>query len=188
MFVKVCGVRNTEEINRAIEFGYSAIGIVVYPGSKRFVEKDKVFEMLKFARGKIETVVVSLYYKDVEHFINHTDYIQVYEKVDYKNLIFATDKEPGNFTDFKYLLYDASKGSGKFEKIPEWVKKYSDKLIIAGGLNCNNVFNVVSKFKPFGVDVSSGVEVNGMKNYEKMKEFIIKAVRSAECGVILNEK
>ncbi len=184
MFVKVCGIKDIEEINWAIKLGYSAIGVVVYPKSKRFVEKNKVFEMLKFAKGQIGSVVVSLYYKDVKDFIKYTDYIQVYEKADCKNLIFATDKDPTNFTDFKYLLYDASKGSGKFEKIPEWIKKYSDKLIIAGGLNCNNISKVFSKFKPFGIDVSSGVEVNGKKDYEKMKEFIIKAVWSAEFGAI----
>jgi len=50
----------------------------------------------------------------------------------------------------------------------------SKKLILAGGLNCENVQKAIDKVKPYAVDVSSGVEENGIKNYNKMRSFIQK--------------
>ena len=48
------------------------------------------------------------------------------------------------------------------------------KIILAGGLNAGNVCEGIRIIKPFAVDVSSGVEVDGVKNFEKIKEFIKK--------------
>lgn len=51
---------------------------------------------------------------------------------------------------------------------------FNKKLILAGGLNCENIEKAMEKIKPYAVDVSSGVEENGMKNYNKIKSFIEK--------------
>lgn len=52
----------------------------------------------------------------------------------------------------------------------------ANKIIIAGGLNKENVGSVIKDINPFGVDVSSGVERDGVKDLKLMKEFI-EAVR-----------
>ena len=54
------------------------------------------------------------------------------------------------------------------------------RVFIAGGLEPGNVGTVVSEFKPYGVDVSSGVEASvGIKDPDKIREFV-RAVRIAE--------
>ena len=51
-------------------------------------------------------------------------------------------------------------------------------LFVAGGLNTENVGDAIRILSPEGIDVSGGVEVNGVKDLEKMKAFIIAARRA----------
>jgi len=55
--------------------------------------------------------------------------------------------------------------------------KTNKNLILAGGLNLQNIEKAIGKVKPWCVDVSSGVEEDGMKSFKKIKDFIEK-VRS----------
>lgn len=58
-------------------------------------------------------------------------------------------------------------------------KIHIDKpIILAGGLNPENVLKAVEEVKPYAVDVSSGVEVDGVKDFNKINKFI-KKVRKA---------
>jgi phosphoribosylanthranilate isomerase len=47
-------------------------------------------------------------------------------------------------------------------------------MIVAGGLTPDNVTELISKYRPFAVDVSSGIEDNGQKDPRKMREFAAK--------------
>jgi phosphoribosylanthranilate isomerase len=172
MFVKVCGLKTKEQIDKAIEYGYDAIGVNTYSKSKRFCENSVAIELANYARDKIKTFVVGLTYSDVESVAYAFDYTQIYEAKQIPNLAIASKEFPPPTLDYKYYFYDASIGSGVFEEFPTWVKEKADKIIVAGGLNANNVSSVVKQIKPFGVDVASGVETNGVKDLKLMKEFI----------------
>ena len=76
------------------------------------------------------------------------------------------------------ILLDAGAGDGKtFDW--NWLATVTRPYFLAGGLNPENVGKAIRKLKPYAVDVSSGVETEGMKDIMKMRAFI-RAVRGAE--------
>lgn len=74
-------------------------------------------------------------------------------------------------------------GTGRTFDWNNWPKQSKKPLILAGGLNPENVSKAVSTLRPWGVDVSSGVEegVKGVKSHARIREFIHNA-RSAAAG------
>lgn len=179
MFVKVCGLSRIEEIEAAAEMGYSAAGIVMHRPSVRYVEPKAARKLARFARGKILTVGVALNYEELCGLGNEFDFIQLYEPVWKKNLIFAGDNPPPEGKEYKFFLYDTSRGSGAVKLPPLFLRDIRERLIIAGGLNPERAGAVVRIFKPAGVDVSSGVESSrGVKDFGLMEKFI-QEVRNA---------
>ncbi len=172
MFVKVCGLTTARQIDKAIAYGYDAIGIVTYPGSKRYCPSSRALELATHARGKIKRVVVGKTYDDVKDVAHAFDYTQIHEARQVPNLILALKEPPPPTLDYTYFIYDASMGSGSFKPFPEWVKAMAGKVILAGGLNPQNVRQVIEAMQPFGLDVSSGVETGGVKDPRLMKAFI----------------
>lgn len=180
MFIKVCGLKTKEQIDRAIEYGYDAIGIVTYVKSKRYCPPQEAIQLAKYAKGKIKTFVVGLNYSDVEVAAPAFDYTQIYESRQVPNLVLASKEMPPVGLNYEYFVYDASIGSGVFQKFPDWIKGISGRLVVAGGLNKDNVCDVVRNIQPFGIDVSSGVEKDGAKDLTMMKEFI-DAAKNCSC-------
>lgn len=177
MFIKICGLKTKEHIDKAIEYGYDAIGVVTYNKSKRYCPPDKAIELAEYSRGRIKCFVVGINYSDVEAVAHAFDHTQIYETRQVPNLVLASKDMPPTDLDYEYFVYDASIGSGVFKEFPEWIKNNSARILVAGGLNKDNVCDVIREIRPFGVDVSSGVEKDGVKDITMMKEFI-NAVRS----------
>lgn len=173
MFVKVCGLKTFEQIDSAVSFGYDAVGFVLHKPSKRYVEPELARSLISYADGRIKTFVVGVTFDEVKAVSDYADFIQVSEAVNIPNLAYATDKDHN--IDCALVVYDASRGSGVFKSFPDWILKYQKKLLISGGLNHENVAQTIKNYSPFGVDVSSGVEKNGVKDLELMKKFIDEA-------------
>ena len=74
-----------------------------------------------------------------------------------------------------YLLTDNT--SGGHGKIFNWdlIGNVNKPFFLAGGLNIENITEAIMKTKPFAVDVSSGVETDGLKDHTKIREFIRRA-------------
>ena len=92
MFAKVCGLKTKEQIDKAIAYGYDAIGIVTYPKSKRYCSTQNAIELADYAKGRIKSFVVGITYGDVEEVAGVFDYTQIYEARQVPNLV-LTSKE-----------------------------------------------------------------------------------------------
>ena len=77
-----------------------------------------------------------------------------------------------------YILLDGGKGGGRAFN---WklLEKINRPYFLAGGLNANNAAAAVADLHPFAVDVSTGIETDGVKDKEKMTAFVA-AVRKGE--------
>lgn len=70
-----------------------------------------------------------------------------------------------------YLLFDSGAGSG--ERFDWTLLDGVDRdYFLAGGLNPNNIEQVVEHLNPYGIDLSSGVETDGFKDLEKMRQTV----------------
>jgi len=172
MFIKVCGLKTKEQIDKAIEYGYDAIGVVTYSKSKRYCEPRAAIELANYAKGRIKTFVVGMTFEDVKEAAEFFDYTQIYEATQVPNLSLSSKEPPPKDLNYDYFFYDASIGSGVFEEFPDWVKEIAGEIILSGGLNKENICSVIRDIKPFGIDISSGVEKDGVKDIGLMQEFI----------------
>ena len=97
----------------------------------------------------------------------------------------ASDVKRWRGTSADYLLLDSGKGSGKtfdWGSIDwSYIKECCADIFLAGGINPDNVAEAVRMVRPYCIDVSSGVELSGMKN----EELITKLVRNMEaCSLV----
>lgn len=172
MFAKVCGITTPEQLDWAIDLGYSAFGVVLHPGSIRRCSADHARDLARYAGGRIASVAVGLTFDEVAECSHEFDFVQIYEYRDLKHLIYAGDR-PDDAGDRSLFLYDTSRGSGTSTGLPEWLHSIRHRLIISSGLGPENVADIIRRYRPFGVDVSSGVESRrGVKDYHLMKQFI----------------
>ncbi len=201
MFVKVCGVRNVEDL-RMVERYSDATGVVVECESKRRIDLDLAREIVE--KANIPVFVVStlddfegwrriVESTDAEFIQIHTDSIEpgVVERIKSEFDVFVMkafrvprrSDEPEEDAErliesiegyeVDRILLDTGKGSGLTHdhRVSRIVARKFD-VVIAGGLNPENVCEVVNFVKPFGVDVSSGVERNGRKDEELVRKFV----------------
>ncbi|MDR2191404.1 MAG: phosphoribosylanthranilate isomerase [Endomicrobium sp.] len=77
-----------------------------------------------------------------------------------------------------FILFDSGAGSGKTF---DWnlIKGYDKPFFLAGGLNKDNIEKAVKTLNPYCVDLSGGVETNGLKDFDKISE-IIKITRNLQ--------
>lgn len=83
------------------------------------------------------------------------------------------------------ILLDApGGGTGKtfnweaIEIYQQWAKKRNKRLIVAGGLHESNVTQLISQYELDGIDVSSGVETDGVKDIKKIEQFVRKVIEA----------
>ena len=185
--VKICGLSTVEAVETAVLAGADYIGFV-FAASKRQVSLEQAQELAKRVTGKtkIVGVFVSPSLEDLELAIGRVplDMVQIHGTFDEALMpmisvpviraIQLSDQEAQVTSQADYLLFDAPvAGSGQtFDWDLLKDQKIQQDFFIAGGLTVNNARQARETFRPYALDVSSGVETDGRKDIEKIKAFI----------------
>lgn len=190
MKVKICGITNFEDALEACQMGADALGFVFYEKSPRFIEVAKVKEISKLLPPFVKKV--ALFVNQEPSYIDSVckkcgmDLAQIhfeasmefFDKLQtpYIKVIRAKSKDDILTIKDEYVLVDAYVDSygGEGKRVAlEWFDGIDcSKMILAGGLDSNNI-QEVKKYNFYGVDVSSGVEASkGKKDLKKLKTFI----------------
>jgi phosphoribosylanthranilate isomerase len=202
VFVKVCGITTEEDALLAVALGADALGFVFAPGSPRQVTRETVADILHRLPPGIVTVGV---FRDearerVVEIVNTLGLggVQLHGREPMSDVRFIRRRVPFLIQCFSagdpaiaavangpvdiVLVDSAEPGSGAVfdwalaEGVPAGVR-----LLLAGGLNAENVAQAIRRVRPWGVDVSSGVETfagSGRKDARKLRRFV-EAARAA---------
>lgn len=190
--IKICGLKRLKDIEIVNKYKPDYIGFV-FADSKRKVTPDLAVQMKKNLDSSIISVgvfvdadigdilklydygvidIAQLHGQESEEYIN-----KLKQKSNYQlkiiNAIEMSDKINLKVYDDSladYLLLDSGKGSGKTFDWTLIRKDLKKKFFLAGGLNAQNISEVIDEFNPYAVDLSSSLETNGYKDELKIKE------------------
>lgn len=181
MLVKICGLKRFQDIEYANELKPDFIGFVFALNKTRTVTPRLAYELKKNLDSDIKVVGV---FRDndislIKEVINLgiIDHIQLHgnESDEYIRQVKEFTDLPiiNAYRDSKYcdyVLYD-NLDPGKGMKFDWSIISKNKKFFIAGGITTNDIPSI-KELNPYCVDVSSSVETDGYKDYDKMKEFI----------------
>lgn len=202
--VKICGITSVEMALEAVDSGADAIGLVFYPPSPRVVSPEKAAEIVSALPAFVTAVGLFVNEEQaiIEQIIEQTrlnllqfhgnecpDYCAGFAFPYIKALRMTEDIDlfelRKQYSTAKSLLLDTYKpgtpgGTGEsfnWDLIPD---ELAGEIILAGGLDSNNVAEAISQVEPYAVDVSGGVEAEkGVKSPEKIRQFM-RSVRVAD--------
>ena len=189
--IKMCGLSRIEDIEAANLIKPDYIGFVFAEISKRRVSapeasklKSKLDPDIKavgvFLDDKLDFVASMLNLGIVDvvqlHGSENEEYIERVRQITNKPIIKAfiirskEDVERAERSTADYILLDGGKGEGKAF---DWslLKDIKRPYFLAGGLKPDNASDAVKVLKPYAVDVSTGIETDGVKDREKMTAF-----------------
>ncbi len=199
--VKICGLTRGADVRAAVEAGADALGFVFTPRSKRFVVPQTAAGLVAAVPAFVTRVGLFMD-QDTE------EVLQVLGQVRLNLLQFHGSEpaefcEQFGMPYIKALAMGAADGGadlsaafpgasavlldshepgqvGGTGQVFDWnrIPELEKPLVLAGGLNPENVARAVRTVRPWAVDVSSGVEdAPGIKNHERVREFIEEAKR-----------
>ena len=207
MWVKICGITRAEDARIAAELGADALGFVFWPGSRRCISQEAARTIVRSIPPSVVSVGVFVDQpaEQVEAVALAVGLCAVQlhgsETLDYcARLSVPIIKAIGAGADFSaatvagwpasvMLLLDADDpdkhgGTGLTANWPAAAAVASERrIILAGGLTPDTVAQAIRFVRPFGVDVSSGVESRrGVKDAVRLRSFV-EAARNAAAEV-----
>jgi Phosphoribosylanthranilate isomerase len=203
MKIKICGITNMEDALFAAELGADALGFIFAKTSPRHIRPGTARKIIQDLPPFVIPVgvVADAEHDEILELIDETGIccVQLHGNESPKQLAkfpvpvyksFHVDKEFNletlqRYKGSAYLLdthvEDALGGTGKTFDWDVAVKaKVYGRIILAGGLNPENILEAIQKVQPYAVDVNSGVEsIPGKKDRNKL-ERLFSAIRSLE--------
>jgi phosphoribosylanthranilate isomerase len=204
MLVKICGITRLEDAEAAIEFGAGAIGFVFWPKSPRYVDPERARTIVAALPPFVTTVGV--FVDQTARLVNgvaarvglsavqlHGDEpIEILDEIE-RPVVKAmalgastTAEEADAWPSRVRLLIDAHDPDqrGGTGRTVDWKRAAAvaarRPVLLAGGLNAANVADAIRTVKPFGIDVSSGVESSpGVKDHARMRALFEAVVECA---------
>ena len=206
--IKICGLREHEHVDTAINAGADALGFVLYAPSPRAIALKECHALTQRVPAFVTTVAlfVNPTKEEVEsalagaridllqfHGDESEEFCKSFQRPYVKALAvkesFDLLQSGLQFASAVALLLDTpSAGHGGSGKTFNWQlinttnkpSATAPRLVLSGGLTAANVADAVSAVRPFAVDVSSGVEISrGVKSSELIQDFC-RAVRAAD--------
>jgi phosphoribosylanthranilate isomerase len=187
MFVKICGLNSAEAVEAAVAAGVDAVGFV-FAESPRQVTPEQAKALCAGVPAHVKRIAVMRH----PHKADWERVIEVFEpnwlQTDAEDFrwiklpascaplpVYRDSNAPADSDLPDRLLFEGThSGSGR---VADWDEASGlarvAEVILAGGLTADNVADAVSFVRPWGVDVSSGVErARGEKDPAKIREFV----------------
>ena len=204
MKVKICGLRTVEAARTAAEAGADFLGFIFWPGSRRAIAPEAAAAICQEVKGAARVgVFVDETREEIQRIARlcGLDYVQLHGHEDggfaaslqlpvIKAFRWGDDFSPEEANAFpaKIILLDSFAkgmpgGTGQtfaWHQAAAAAKLVKKPLLVAGGINQENVGKVETIFRPFGVDVSGSLEENGEKSLRKIRDFMIMIKRGNE--------
>jgi phosphoribosylanthranilate isomerase len=208
LFIKICGITNEEDALLAVAMGADALGFVFAAGSSRQVSPNQVAEIVKRLPSDVTTLGVfrdelpdrvidivqraGLTGAQLHGHETVAQCAQVAGAVGFTVQAFpAGDRTIDRARQYpvEVILIDNPRpGSGEVFDWSSIEVPDGKRLLLAGGLNPENVRDGVTKVQPWGIDVSTGVEASpGRKDARKLRTFIANA-RAAATTIAIYER
>lgn len=196
-YTKICGIRSHAAARKAVANGVNALGFVFYEPSPRNIDVDAAADIIQALPPFVAATGLFVNADTAEvkrisaacrldllqfHGDESPEYCSQFDRpyikaIRVKSATCVSDAAK-NYVSAKGLLLDTYVAGipGGTGEIFDWAMvpdNISMPLIIAGGLNADNVGDLIGRFKPFAVDVSGGVEsAKGIKDLEKISAFL----------------
>jgi phosphoribosylanthranilate isomerase len=209
MKVKICGLTRVEDARFAVDAGADFLGIVMAESSKRRASHEQAKEILALNLVQPRYLVFGYDNADfisetfkalaqtdtrLQIMADHPELARLLTLTSAQNIlpsISAAEKVDADeitaWAEYPLVLFDSHRsngglagGTGKTFN-PANVAGIRRPYLLAGGLNPDNVGQIVTQVNPHGVDVASGTETSpGIKDTDKVRRFIENAKRAAQ--------
>jgi phosphoribosylanthranilate isomerase len=190
MFVKICGITRLEDAEAAVAAGAGAIGFIFWPASPRFIDPH---------RARVIAAALPPFVTPVGVFVNQPlDYVNGVASLVRLGVVQLHGDESPQFANAvaRPVMKAVSIGKADVRLWPARVRLLLDvhdplarggtgrtidwtaaaelaserEIVLAGGLKPENVADAVARVRPFGIDVSSGVERSpGIKDHQRLR-------------------